>query len=155
MLINNKTVDNNFEKNPLCSAKVPQIDPIRFEDLIHTETKQYSQSYFQGHLNTVASTAEAKATLSALLQNPDVAKAHHIIYAYTIGEGKDKVDGHSDDGETGASDILKTLIEERRLTNTFLAVSRCHNGPNLGKRRYELMRSTALDALSKKDNTIG
>ena len=100
------------------------------------------------------SIAEAKASLSALLQNPDVRKAHHIIYAYSTVDGNVTVDGHSDDGETGASNILKTVIEEKGLNNIFISVSRCHNGPNLGKRSFEIIRSTALDVLSRRDTSM-
>ena len=93
--------------------------------------------------------AEANASLATLLQNPDVAKPHHISYAYSITNEIEDVIGQSDDGETGTSDVLKTIIQERNLTNIFLSVSRCHNGPNLGKKRFEIIRATALDALSK------
>ena len=144
-------MDNSFEKNPLPFPNTTKIEPIKFEDLFHTEVKEHSQSYFQGHLNTVNSIEDAKTSLFALFQHPDVASAHHISYAYTTGEGKHKTDGQNDEGETGASDILKTLIEEKQLTNIFLAVSRRHCGLNLGKRRFEIIRATALDVLSWKD----
>ena len=76
-----------------------------------------------------------------------MAKAHHISYAYSISDETGETSGQSDDGETGASELIKTVIEDKKLTNVFLAVSRLHNGPNLGKKRFEIIRATALDAL--------
>ena len=151
LLLNNKIVENNFERNSLSTASPPEIYPIRFQDILHTDVSEYSQSYFQGHLNTVTSIAEAKASLSALLQNSDVAKAHHITYAYSILDGGNTTDGQSDDGEIGASDILQTIIKEKGLTNIFVAVSRCHSGPNIGKKRFEMIKTAALNVISKMD----
>ena len=147
LLVNNKPVKNCFENNTLQLVHDPQITPIKFKDMVHTEIFEKSQSYFQGHVYTVNTTAEAAAARSALLQDPEVAKAHHISYAYLISDETGETSGQSDDGETGASEILRTVIEEKKLTNLFLAVSRLHNGPNLGKKRFEIIRTTALDVL--------
>ena len=151
LLLNNTLVESSFERNTLSTASASEVRPVRFQDILHTEISEHSRSYFQGHLNTVSSISEAKASLSALHQNPDVAKAHHIIYAYSVLDGDNTVEGQSDDGETGASDILRTIIKEKRLNNLFLAVSRCHNGPNLGKKRFEIIKATALDIISRMD----
>ena len=63
------------------------------------------------------------------LQNPAVAKAHHISHAYSLAYEMEDDTGQSDDRETGTrSDILKNIIQERGFTNMFLSVSRCHHG---------------------------
>ena len=147
--VNNKLVPSNFENNTLQMANDPDTTVTKFEDLSGTKTYEHSQSYFQGHAHTVNTIAEAKSSPGALLQNPDVAKAHHISYAYLITNEAGDAAGQSDNGETGASDISKTIIRERGLNNIFLAVSRCHNGPNLGRKRFEIIKTTALDALPK------
>ena len=147
LLVNSKPVKNCFESNTLQDAHNPPINPIKFEDMVHTKIFEQSQSYFQGHVYTVNTVAEASAAWSALLQDPEVAKAHHISYAYSISDETGETSGQSDDGETGASELIKTVIEDKKLTNVFLAVSRLHNGPNLGKKRFEIIRATALDAL--------
>ena len=151
LFVNNKLVPCSFETNTLQMAKDQGSATFKYDDLAHTKTYEHSLSYFQGHVHKVKTIAEANASLAALLQNPDVAKAHHISYAYSITNEteNDCIIGQSDDGETGASDILKTIIQERGLTNIFLSVSRCHNGPNLGKKRFEIIRATVLDALLK------
>ena len=55
LFINDKLVDNSFEKNSLPFPNSIQIKPIRFDDLLHTEVKEQSQSYFRGHLHAVNS----------------------------------------------------------------------------------------------------
>ena len=149
LFINNKRVTNRFENNTLQLAQDPEITLFKFEDLSHTEISEHSKNYFQGHAHMVNTLAEAKAAWSALLQNPEVSTAHHISYAYSMTTTTGDIAGQSDDGETGASDILSNIIQEKGLTNIFLAVSRHHNGPNLGKKRFEIIRATALDVLAK------
>ena len=94
---------------------------------------------------------EAKAAYLALLQNNEVATAHHISYAYTVPEkSKDAtaitLTGHDDDGEFGASKILLDILTKTE--NTFIAVSRLHKGPNIGKKRFQLVETCANKALT-------
>ena len=60
-----------------------------------------------------------------------------------------KIVGKSDGGEWAASKILSNLIEESGLTNTFLAVTRRHAGPNLGQKRF-----TIITDIAKKVNAL-
>ena len=64
---------------------------------------------------------EANPFLASLLQNPNVSTAHHISYANSITNEMENVTGHSDDGDIGASDVLKTVIQEKGLSNIFQA----------------------------------
>ena len=55
--------------------------------------------------------------------------------------------GNSDDGECGGSSILVKLMRDEKVENMFVAVSRIHRGPNLGKRRFELIEQACADVL--------
>ena len=149
--INNTETPSRFEKNSLLLNNMENDVSYKFEDMVHSEVIEESQSFFQGHTQEVNSMAEAQASYKALFQNQSTASASHISYAYVVGDGLNFLSGYSDDGETGASDVLKKLIHERSLKNVFFAVSRKHQGPNLGKRRFELIKSVASEVISKID----
>ena len=54
--------------------------------------------------------------------------------------------------EYGASKILCDIIKEKGLENIFLAVTRIHNGPNLAKKRFELISSAARKVIDMYTN---
>ena len=58
-----------------------------------------------------------------------------------------KVTGHSDDGEWAASKILINQLLEKQMTNCLVAVSRVHQGPNLGKMRFGIISRVAAEAI--------
>lgn len=60
-----------------------------------------------------------------------------------------KVQGNSDGGEWAASKILANLLEENLKTNIFLAVSRKHDGPNLGRKRFSIISQIGREVLNK------
>ena len=121
--INNIETPSPFEKNSLLLNNMENNVSYKFEDMVHSEVIEESQSFFQGHTQEVNTMAEAQASYKALFQNQSTASASHISYAYVVGDGLNFLSGYSDDGETGASDVLKKLIHERSLKNVFLAVS--------------------------------
>ena len=58
-----------------------------------------------------------------------------------------RITGHSDDGEWAASKLLANLLAENRSDNILVAVSRRHDGPNLGRQRFSIIVSAAKEAL--------
>ena len=151
IFINNEETPNPFENNSLLLNNMENDITYKFEDLTHSEVIEDSQSFFQGHLQRVYSREEAQASYRALYQNQNTASANHISYAYVVGDSVNVLSGYSDDGETGASYVLKEIIYERSLKNIFVAVSRKHLGPNLGKRRFDHIKSAAAEVISKID----
>ena len=121
--------------------------------LFNTEVIEFSGNYFQGHMVKISSMDEVKRAYCALLQNPKTAGVHHIMYAYSYTEETATFDeqsvqhGNSDDGEYGGSRILTRLLSETKLNNIFLAVSRVHNGPNIRRKRYELIEESCRRVL--------
>ena len=151
LFVNNTLIRGDFEEKPLSLTKSMNPTYFEYSDMTHTDVIEDSHSYFQGHSQTITSIPEANAAYSALLQNPDVASAHHISYAYSFASEHGITTGYNDDGETGAGKVLKMVIEQKSLENIFLAVSRHHNGPNLGRKRFDLIRSTALKVIDKQN----
>ena len=84
LFVNNKLIPYSFETNILQMAKDQGSATFKYDDLTHTKTYEHSLSYFQGHAHKVKTIAKANTSLATLLQNPDVAKAHHISHAYSI-----------------------------------------------------------------------
>ena len=52
------------------------------------------------------------------------------------------------DGECGGSEILVKCMQSRKMDNIFVAVSRIHAGPNLGKRRFQMIKQACMDVLN-------
>ena len=145
LLHNGKRVDAQFDYNVL-----PPLDvvPYEYNNLYHTEPVQLDGSTFQGHVKSVSSVEDAVMARNALFQSDAIATAEHIMYAYRIdNEDGIFVTGNSDDGEWNGSSILVDLLDNLKMDNIFLAVSRLHRGPNLGKRRFQLIKQAGEAAL--------
>ena len=142
LLVNNSPIMNKFKMNSLSSVNSTDT-PTSYDTMLHTEVTDHRGSFFQGHFAEVHSIEDAKAAYSALFQNHEVAKADHIMYAYSITAEEGTIVGNDDDGEYGGSAILRDILNESSLTNCLVAVSRIHSGPNLGKKRFQFIESCA------------
>ena len=148
LIVGTKVVEDAFRKKPLvttpCSLPKPQ------SALKHTELKETNGSTFQGHAVQVHSISEAASAKDSLFQIPTVAKSDYLIYTYSITYPSGmKIVGNNDGGEWAASRLLVNLIEEYGLTNTFLAVTRKHVGPNLASKRFKIITEIGMKALHK------
>ena len=144
--VGGQTVDTIFSENILKSsptASVPSISSIS-----HTEIQSIQDSHFQGHATRIGSVKDAAAAREALFQSSHVASSHHIIYAYVVtDESGMKISGHSDDGEWSASKIITNIMRKEGENNIFVAVSRRHDGPNLGPKRFTAISLAAANAI--------
>lgn len=146
LMHNNQVVQNKFEQNKLPSMKVVPQD---YNALFHSEPIEEQGSIFQGHAMMVHSIDDAVRARDALFQDVSVAKAEHIMYAYHIETEEGVVEsGNSDDQEYKGSDILVRYIQDKKLDNIFVAVSRIHKGPNLGRKRFYLIRQACSDVIN-------
>ena len=152
LLVGNQIIEPDFEKNKLQST--PCTIPKPYDDITHTTIIQEKGSTFQGHAVKISTLKEACQSRDALFQSLSVTRSHHLIYAYSVqDESGLAITGNNDDGEIAASKILQSLIQEQGLTNVFLAVNRRHDGPNLGKQRFDIIKSVAISALSNLGKT--
>ena len=124
--------------DPVCSLK----------SIAHTQVKEVNLSFFQGHAGKISSLKEAASVLQALYQSPQVAKSDHLVYAYSLtDENGMKITGNSDDGEYAASRLIADVIAQEQQSNIIIAISRRHEGPNLGRQRFNIFSSLAKEVL--------
>ena len=151
LLVGNQVVAPPFEINKLQPVPTDKVLPIK--DITHTQIMNHNKSYFQGHAARVHSFKEAAAVKQALYQSPHIASSDHLIYAYAItDESGIRITGNSDDGEWSASRLLTDVISHNNESNIFIAVSRRHEGPNLGRKRFSIISKTAEDVLQLLNN---
>ena len=145
LLHNGQLVENTFEQNTL--PKLNTI-PMAYEDMFHSEPITIQGSVFQGHAMTILSIEEAVRARDALYQNPSAAAADHVMYAYRIDREEGIYEtGNHDDGECMGSDVLVRCIQEAKIDNIFVSVTRIHSGPNLGNRRFQMIQQACRDVI--------
>ena len=156
-LVNNKLIHNThivggeFIKNPL-PATQDTNDVYDYNDLLHSEIAECNDSFFQAHAITVGTIREACLARDALYQNMSLSQAHHVIYAYHFTDNSgEQHEGFSDDGEVRGSMELRKVLDRLGKNNIFVAVTRIHNGPNIGQRRFDFIRKVTEEVL---DNPI-
>ena len=139
IIVNSKIKNEVFEKNPL-NMMVACGEPVKFDNLVHSETIIEKGSVFQGHLYPAHTIADATQALRSLAQNYDIAKNDHWIYAYNItGLDAQVKCGYNDDEEWKAGTILMELL--KGLSEVILIMTRKYVGINLGKKFFELIKS--------------
>ena len=147
LMINDQDVTPGFEQNPLPPANVI---PWNYNNLSHSDEIKVKGSVFQGHAAFVNSIEDAVRAKDALFQDLQVATSDHLMYAYHIdNEDGVFVTGNCDDGEIKGSMVISNYLQENNLENVFIAVSRVHKGPNLGKQRFSLIRQACVEVIKK------
>lgn len=147
IIINNvRHQDKNFINNPLPSLTSYSID---YSHIQHGTQDSKDDSHFQGHCALVENIQQATAAKNAIMQSPNLSSCDHLMYAYRIKDSLDDIEyGYSDDRETKSGKILYDILSQQEKTNVFLCVTRLKNGNNIGQDRFNLIRSTATEALS-------
>ena len=152
--VNRRPIDSpsiDFQKNALPEMSVLSTNYV---NLHHTKVHTEQDSFFQGHRANITSVHQASAARSAIFQEPNLAEAKHIIYAYAFSNSDgDVFSGYSDDGEIGGGELILKEIEKAKSMNTFICVTRIKEGGNIGKNRFELIKTCAKDAISA-DNSF-
>lgn len=146
LFVNGKEKDTfSFQRNIL-----PTTSPasINYKELAHSEPITDKGSTFQAHLLPIHDINQATAAKNAIYQHPLLCKATHLIYAYRIGNVTHMESGFFDDDEVGGGSILMKLLESEHTTNTFIAVTRIKNGPNIGAARFTHIENSAKELLN-------
>ena len=119
---------------------------ISYEELVHSTPITEKGSTFQAHKTTVTCAEEAAAALQAIYESHKLATSDHIMYAYRTPY----TSGHYDDGEICGSNAIMAAINYHNAKNVFVCVTRKKNGPNIGLKRFELIKQTVDEILEKK-----
>ena len=150
LFVGQQVIDTAFENNKLQFVPTDNVVPIH--TISQTPVTEINKSFFQGHAARVHSFKEAAAVKQSLYQLSQIANSDHLIYAYAItDENGIRITGNNDDGEWAASRLIADLISQKMETNIFIAVSRRHQGPNLGRRRFSAISQVAQEALATLD----
>ena len=80
----------------------------------------------------VASRAEVKAFLGALVRDRKFARASHHSWAVLLPEGP----ARGDDGEAGAGAVILRMLEREGLVGHVIVVTRWYGGRKLGGDRF-------------------
>ena len=81
--------------------------------------------------------------------------ATHIMCGYRIyGKELHILQDFSDDGEWGGGRRILEVLKKQGAFNIAVFVVRMHDGPNLGKERFEIIQRVAENALSKVKRTL-
>lgn len=149
-----KILVNGKPKNCEAFARntLPESSPfsISYEKLEHSEIITDNSSIFQAHILPVHTKDQASAARNAIYQNPELATATHVIYAYKLGSiasGDSVESGFSDDLEIEGGSLLMSLIEIENRTDVFICVTRIKNGPNIGPSRFTHIKTCAQEML--------
>ena len=139
LYINNKLQAPHFENRP--------IKPVAADDIAEIFWFEHDEVYergsrFWGFSTSIFDWYEAENGLSVLLENATNEDATHMVYAYRYKEGDDLIEGHSDDGEIGASKILLDALKSKNV-HALIVVCREYGGVNLGKKRFEIYNNIA------------
>ena len=123
---------------------------IRTTRNIHTFIKQsdiqsFKKCRFQAHLYTIETETDVALCQKDITASKKHSKASHPhINGWILSNG---VSGFDDNGESGAGKRLLTLLENRNLQNTFVAVTRWYGGSHLGGARFRAITKPAKEIL--------
>ena len=81
--------------------------------------------------------------------NESSINSDHAMYAYnfTDPEGNNR-SGYYDDGEWKGSTVLSSILEDRKLSDVILIVTRKFGGVFLGKKRFQLIKKAAAEVVN-------
>jgi putative IMPACT (imprinted ancient) family translation regulator len=105
-------------------ARVTTKEPSIFRG----ETVIINKSKFVAHCAEIQNDVEFESVMNTLLQDKKIQSATHNISAYRIKQGDEIVDYNNDDGESGASDWLLTLLKRSNAHNVCVIVTRWYGG---------------------------
>jgi hypothetical protein len=109
------------------------------------------KSIFQAHIIKLTNVEDVDLFTKMLLTNKKIEKATHNIIAYRTYEKKKLVSGFDDDGETKAGERLLELLNQMKVDNVYVMVSRWFGGIKLGAERFKHINDSAKNTLQKYD----
>nr|CAI5828532.1 unnamed protein product [Callosobruchus analis] len=117
-------------------------------NIVHGQTITDRKSVFQAHTCMVNSKEDVKLFMDTLLQNKKIANATHNITAYRISLPNGIImQDCEDDGETKASGRLLEMLQNMKLENIMVVVTRWYGGVHLGPDRFRHINNAARQVL--------
>ncbi len=108
-------------------------------------------STFVARSIAVKSSAHARQLFKQLMDsNPDLRDATHNVTAWRVQSEKGDIIGGDDDGETGASRHVLSILKAENLVGVMVVLTRWYGGVMLGSQRWVLMTQVCRDSLSQR-----
>jgi len=111
---------------------------ILFENIITDRGSRYSVSG-----GVVTKRDDVKKFLTRLKSNKKYAKATHNTFAVRISSENKIFETKSDDGETGAGNVLLRILQKENMINVIVVVTRWFGGIKLQNDRYKHVQDAA------------
>jgi putative IMPACT (imprinted ancient) family translation regulator len=124
-------------------AKEPTSTFELFEHIIEDRGSKYSVSY-----GLIHGREDIKSFLKQLKSNKKYAKADHNSWATRISNEGTIYEAKSDDGETGAGQVILRMIQTHNTTNIIVVVTRWFGGVKLTGDRFKHIQDAAKHALN-------
>ncbi|MCL4166946.1 UNVERIFIED_CONTAM: hypothetical protein GTU68_063755 [Idotea baltica] len=113
-------------------GKACKQDFLLFENIITDRGSKYSVAG-----GRVKNREDIRAFLKKLKQNKKYAKATHNTYAARVTKDNQVWDTKSDDGETGAGNVILRVMQKENITDTVIVVTRWFGGIKLMQDRFK------------------
>jgi len=136
----NKSLQIDFNDN-----NEVQEDFILYEKIIKDRGSVYSVS-----IGRVECRDDIKKFIAKIRNyNKKFQKATHHSYAARVSKDGVVYETKSDDGETGAGNVILRIVQKKRFTNTIVCVTRWFGGTKLQADRYKHVQDAAIYALGQ------
>jgi len=114
-------------------------DFLLFEKIISDRGSKYSVSGGQVH-----NKEDIKAFLKRLKKDKKYAKASHNSWAVRISKDNQIFETKSDDGETGAGNVILRILQKRDFINIIVVVTRWFGGIKLEGDRFKHIQNATI-----------
>lgn len=126
------------------NSKQISKDFLLYEKIIKDRGSVYSVS-----AGRVKNREEIKNFLKKLKSNKKYAKATHNSFAVRISKDNIFYETKSDDGETGAGNVILRILKKRNYTNIIVVVTRWFGGIKLEADRFKHIQDATIFILDE------
>jgi len=140
--MSNKPLMMDFDNN-----KTLKDDFVILEKIITDRGSKYSVS-----CGKVKNREDIKNFLKKLKSNKKYQKASHNSFAVRISKDGAIYDTKSDDGETGAGNVILRILQKKDFVDIIVVVTRWFGGIHLGSDRYKHIQNATIKILDYVEN---
>ena len=136
------------QKDKIRSINLDSTEKTCSLQVRHTPPHTDQGNSFQGHSVSIESQDDIIPALHAVYADPRVARAAHNIYAYRIRTPSGQhIEHYEDDGEWGAGARVLKLLQDSKVENKLVCVTRWNGANHLGRIRFNHIVNAARNSL--------
>ena len=156
LMINGEKYEKKISPPALKEVLLTEMeDEISIENanIVTGSSKEVNRSIFYAYCKEV-NTFEDIQEAYRVIKNDHISSTHIVCGYRLFNTRSSSHQDFSDDGETGAGRRLLEVIREMNIWNMAVFIVRYHEGPNLGKQRFELYSELAKDVITSVPRTL-